>query len=57
MRYIQQSQMEVMLGIDFFFNDLALNSMASSFNEAYSLSPVDLVSKEYQLSLNILFLI
>jgi len=44
-----QTQMNVMLGVDFFFSDLALNSMASTINEAYSLSPVDLTSKDYQL--------
>ncbi len=44
------TRLNVMLGVDFFFNDAALNSMASTFNEAYSLPPVDLTSKDYQLA-------
>ena len=45
-----QTSMNVMLGVDFFFSDAALNSMASTFNEAFSLPPVDLTSKYYQLA-------
>jgi hypothetical protein len=45
-----KTRLNVMLGVDFFFNDAALNAMAEVFNSAYSLPPVDLTSKEYQLS-------
>lgn len=45
-----QTQMDVMLGVDFFFSEMALNSMASTLNESYTLPAVDLMSKEYQIS-------
>jgi len=44
----RSTQMEVMLPVDFFFNDAALNEMANAINENYSLEPVDATSKEYQ---------
>ncbi len=45
-----QTRLNVMLGVDFFFNDQALTEMAAAINEVYSLPPIDLSSKEYQLS-------
>jgi len=43
-----QTQMEVMLGVDFFFNDAALTAMVSKLNESYFLPAVDPSTKEYQ---------
>jgi hypothetical protein len=46
-----QANLEIMLGVDFFFNDMALDKMASLINDAYSLPPVNTTSKEYQRSM------
>lgn len=46
-----QTQMDIMLGVDFFFNDAALKMMADKLTEAYALPPVDPMSKDYQRSL------
>ncbi len=45
-----QTRLNVMLGVDFFFNDQALTEMAAAINGVYSLPPVNLTSKEYQLA-------
>ncbi len=45
-----KTELIIMLGVDFFFNDAALNLMSANLNEAYSLPPVDPTSKEYQRS-------
>jgi len=42
------TQMEVMLPVDFFFNDLVLNQMSVVLNENISLEPVDPSKKEYK---------
>ncbi len=50
-RYNMESMrvgMNIMLGVDFYFNDDALNYMADKLNQSYELEAVDVTDKDYQ---------
>ncbi len=53
-RYNMESSsigMDIMLGVDFYFQDDALNFMADKLNQSFELEAVDVTTKNYQLAL------
>ena len=51
LRYLLDSwqvKLELMLGVNFFFNDVALGVMADKIKQAYALPPLNIAGKSYQ---------